>query len=190
MSQERKEGFYSAPRCPPLVSIFFLASLDGQGISWSLGLCPEVKFRELWKENQAPAEPYGLPARHTCSPESGVGSATAPPGRELWDKLYLVFSLPSGQLCPAHPLLGSSAPEVHSGAKNRLCLDTLGLRLETRTAVTKHCHSCKEGLSASLSRQLMPAQGGRQGRGFVPLSANGKTDAQSRSHVKCKGMKL
>ena len=113
-----------------------------------------------------------------------------PPGMELWDKLNLLFSVPSGQLCPAHHILGSSAPEVHSGAKNRLCLDTLGLRLETRTEVTKHCHSRKGGLSASLSRQLTPTQGGRQGRGFVPLSADGETDAQSRSHMKCKGMKL
>ena len=156
-------------------------------------MCPEVKFRELWKENQAPAQPYGLPARHTCSPESGGGSATAPRGRELWDKLNLLFSIPSGQLCPAHHILGSSAPEVHSGAKNRLCLDTLGLWLETRTEVTKHCHSRRGGLSASLSRQLTPThanQGGRQGRGFVPLSADGETDAQSRSHVKCKGTKL
>lgn len=114
---------------------------------------------------------------------------TPHPGREPRDRLYLLFSLPSGQLCPAHQILGSSEPEVHSGAKNRLCLDTLGLRLETRTAVTKRCHSCKGGLSASLSRQLTPAQGGRQDSGFVPLSADGETDAQSGSFVKCKGMK-
>lgn len=172
---------------PDSSASFSWQSLDGgesAGV-WACALRSGVVEREPGPCRALP----GLPAKTYLLTESGWEGATAL-GREPWDKLYLLFSLPSGQLCSTHHILGSSAPEVHSGAKNRLCLDTLGLRLETRTAVTKHCHSCKRASRPPChGNSCQPREGGRVG-GFMPTLSAVLMMLQSRSHVKCKGMKL
>lgn len=131
-------------------------------------LVPLSQVQGVAEGGRPPAQPHGPPARLTCLrdldgealwplPGGGSRAPAAPP----------VFPSRRAAL-PASHFLGSSTPEVHSGAKNRLCLDTLRLQLETWTAVTKCCQPRKGGsLGLILVETHASPRGRREGGGRV-----------------------
>lgn len=119
------------------LSSYFLAKLGWSEGQLVPGILPSSQVQGAMEGGPALC-PASWACSQTCLAQNLQGEALWPlPGEGASGQAApSVFPLCRAALTASH-FLGSSTPEVHCGAKNRLCLDTLKLRLETRKAINQ-----------------------------------------------------